>query len=306
MPLVSIRHLTRYRYRKPVAFGEHRMMYRPLESHDQRVVSASLAISPQPVLLRHVHDVSSATVAVARFDRRAEVLTFESQVQLEHIPDAPFELEDAARGLSCGAFRYPPDEQADLARSIVRRHPEDGEVAAWALRFAPRTGEARVSTLLAEMTHAIRGEFAYGHRLEGPPQPPAETLATRTGSCRDFAVLMIEAARSLGLAARFVSGYVYSGSPKTGRTGGGHTHAWLRAYIPGCGWVDFDPTNGIVGNADLVRVACVADPRLAIPLHGTWAGRRSDYLGLDVEVNLAAEAPSAAQPPVDWRVARGA
>jgi transglutaminase-like putative cysteine protease len=155
------------------------------------------------------------------------------------------------------------------------------------------------------MTHAIHREFTYGARLAGAPQAPLETLALRGGSCRDFAMLMIEAVRSLGFAARFVSGYVYSGSKKSGRVGGGHTHAWVRVYLPVCGWVEFDPTNGIVGNADLVRVAITRDPRQAVPLHGTWAGLASDYLGMEVSVDVSVEEDAAAQPASFVRVAHG-
>ena len=103
---------------------------------------------------------------------------------------------------------------------------------------------------------------------------------------------MMDAVRSLGLAARFVSGYIYSpysGPNIVGRVGGGHTHAWVRIYLPACGWVEFDPTNGIVGNADLVRVAIARYPRQAVPLHGTWDGEASDFVGMDVEVNVATE-----------------
>ena len=172
----------------------------------------------------------------------------------------------------------------------------------------PANGDVAVSAVLTEMTHAIRAEFAYALRLRGGPQTPAETLALRSGSCRDFAVLMMDAARSLGIAARFVSGYIYSSTPKSGgksgRTGGGHTHAWMRAYVPGCGWMDFDPTNGIIGNLDLIRVAVVADPRLALPLWGTWDGDADDYVGMDVEVDLTLEDAVAAQPPFPLRVAQ--
>lgn len=305
MPVVSIRHLTEYRYRNPVAFGEHRVMYRPLESHDQRLLSAELTVSPDPALLRHVHDLSGATVGVARFAARSDRLVFESRVRLEHLHESPFELEEEGARIGARPFAYRADELADLARSLERRHPDGGEVEAWARRFLRPLGGSRPSALLSDMTHAIRGGFAYGKRLQGAPQTPAETLRLRGGSCRDFAVLMIEAARSLGVAARFVSGYVCSGMGKTGLTGGGHTHAWVRAYIPGSGWVDFDPTNGIVGNADLIRVACVADPRLATPLHGTWDGLRTDFLGMDVEVEVSIEAEAAAQPVSPLRVARG-
>ena len=100
---------------------------------------------------------------------------------------------------------------------------------------------------------------------------------------------MIEAARALGFAARFVSGYVYSPSSDEDRVGGGNTHAWVRIFLPGSGWVEFDPTNGIVGNSDLIRIAVVRDPRQAVPVSGTWTGFPSDFLGMTVEVEVTAE-----------------
>jgi transglutaminase-like putative cysteine protease len=304
MPVVSIRHRTTYRYRNPVAFGEHRVMYRPLESFDQRVVEAALEVGPEPAVLRHVQDVSGAAVAVARFSTRAEQLHFESQVVVDHRPGVAFDLESGKSTIGAEVFVYHPDEAADLAFSLVRRHADDGELAAWARRFLRPVGRTRLSTLLSDMTHAIRADFTYGKRLEGSPQTPVQTLARRGGSCRDYAVLMVEAARSLGLAARFTSGYVYSSTARAGRRGGGHTHAWARVYLPDCGWTDFDPTNGIVGNHDLVRVAEVIDPRSAIPLHGSWSGLRSDFLGMDVEVDVSI-ADAAVQPASRLRVAQG-
>src|SRR3989440_11977103 len=106
------------------------------------------------------------------------------------------------------------------------------------------------------------------------------------GRWRGFALLMMEAARSLGLAARFVSGYLYVPASDGGRVGGGATHAWLEVYLPGAGWVEFDPTNGIIGNRDLIRVAVVRDPRQAVPLTGTWTGDPSDLIRMDVEVSV--------------------
>ncbi len=308
MPIVSIRHLTTYRYRNPVAFGEHRMMLRPLESHDQRLISADLAIGPDPAVLRYVHDVFGNSLGIARFETRADTLSFESRVVLDHRPQPAFAVFDGeAEALRAGRpFAYAPEDMADLAQSIAPQHPDpDAELAAWARRFVRPVGATSLRTLLSDMTHAIREELQYGTRLSGHPQTPLETLSLRTGSCRDFAVLMMEAARSLGLAARFVSGYVYSSSQKGGRTGGGHTHAWVRVYLPACGWVEFDPTNGIVGNQDLVRVAIARDPRQALPLHGTYAGLRSDYLGMDVEVDVSVEAEAGAQPAPLLRVAQG-
>lgn len=300
MPVVSIRHATTYRYRKPVAFGEHRMMLRPAEAHDQRLLSAEIEISPEPSLMRQVHDANGACVGVARFDRRSDRLTFESRMRVDHQPHPPFELE--AGGFTLDSSPYDREETEELEVSIRRRYEDAGETEAWARRFVRDKGETRLSSLLTDMMEAIRGDCAYALRLRGAPQAPAETLSLRQGSCRDFAVLMMEGARSLGLAARFVSGYIYSTSAKAGRTGGGHTHAWARVYLPECGWVDFDPTNGIVGNLDLIRVAVVADPRLALPLYGAWDGEAGDFQGMDVTVDLSVE-PAMQRTPMS-RVAQ--
>jgi transglutaminase-like putative cysteine protease len=140
------------------------------------------------------------------------------------------------------------------------------------------------------MTEAIRRQFTYVARQEPGTQDPVSTLKLGRGSCRDFALFMMEAVRSLGLATRFVSGYLHvpqaSGRK---RLGGGSTHAWLQVYLPGAGWVEFDPTNGIVGNHDLIRVAVVRDPRQAVPLSGTWMGFPADFVAMDVEVQVASE-----------------
>jgi len=278
------------------------MMLRPLQAFDQQLISSDLTISPEPSLLRHIQDAAGACVGVARFEALSDTLTFDSSVRLNHLVCDPLDLEDAAALV--GQPFYDPDEQPELAASMRRRHEDDGQVEAFARGFLHANGATRVSSLLCDMTHAIRGDFAYALRLYGAPQTPAETLAKRSGSCRDFALLMMESARSLGLAARFVSGYVYSASPKAGRTGGGHTHAWARVFVPGCGWVDFDPTNGIVGNTDLIRVAVVADPRLALPLYGSFDGEADDALEMEVEVDIAVEPDAAVQPLPFLRVAR--
>jgi transglutaminase-like putative cysteine protease len=298
MPILQIRHVTRYRYDRPVGFGEHRIMFRPRESYDQRVLESRLRIGPEPVSLRYVQDLFGNCVGVARFERRARELTFESVVRLEHTP-APLTLDVDDELTSHEPFRYDPNEVADLALSITPQHADpDGAIMAWARRFAPTAGRAKALAALAQMTHAIREEFTYAKRLHGPAQEPVETLASRSGSCRDFALLMIEAARRLGLAARFVSGYIYSSTPAVGRTGGGHTHAWVRVYLPSCGWVEFDPTNGIVGNTDLIRVAVARDPVQAIPLYGSWIGEAGSYLGMDVEVDVRVDHEQSARPHV--------
>ncbi len=301
MPILSIRHLTRYRYREPVALGEHRMMFRPRESYDQRLISCDLTISPTPARLHSVQDVFGNCVGVAGFVGRARELVFDSAVRLEHTPLPAFAGLDGEVEVYTGAmpFAYAPEDLPDLLSSMERQYPDSqGEVDRWARGFV-RAGRTPLQALLAEMTQAIHADFRYAKRLEKGAQTPVETLALKSGSCRDYAILMIEAVRSLGLAARFVSGYVYSPAvewARGGRVGGGHTHAWVRVYLPACGWVEFDPTNGIVGNADLVRVAIARDPRQAVPLHGTWFGKPGAYLGMDVEVDVRAESEAWPQP----------
>ncbi|NOG72172.1 transglutaminase family protein [Roseicella sp. DB1501] len=304
MPILKVRHLTTYRYRQPVAFGEHRMMLRPREGHDQRLFETQLNITPAPAELRWLHDVFGNSVAIARFSGRWRELCFESVVRLDHHPlnALDFQIEDYARTYP---FAYGMEEMPDLARSIERHYPDPERVVdRWARRFLGRDGPAATLPLLEAMTHAIRRELTYIPRHERGIQDPVKTLKLGSGTCRDFAVLMMEAARSLGLAARFVSGYLYSpGRDGEGHVGGGNTHAWVRVYLPGAGWVEFDPTNGIVGNRDLIRVAIARDPSQALPLHGTWFGFPADSLGMTVEVSVTSETPataiSPAVPPAD-------
>jgi len=294
MPVLTVRHVTTYRYRAPVAFGEHRMMLRPREGHDQRLFEARLDITPKPASLRWLHDVYGNSVAIARFAGRAKELVFDSEVRLDHRPHnaLDFQIEDYARTFP---FAYGMEEVPDLARSI-ERHWRDDERAVdrWARRFLRRDGPTGTLDLLEAMTHGIKRELTYIPRHERGIQDPAKTLKLGSGTCRDFAVLMMEAARSLGLAARFVSGYLYSpGGDGEARVGGGATHAWARVYLPGAGWVEFDPTNGIVGNRDLIRVAIARDPAHALPLSGTWTGFPSDSLGMTVDVAVTSEAKPA-------------
>jgi transglutaminase-like putative cysteine protease len=294
MPRLQITHRTAYRYRKPVGFGEHRLMMRPRESYDQHVIFAQLTVSPD-ASVRHMHDVFGNCVSIASFDRKASELVFESNVLLDHRPHPlAAECEEAIHPSASLPFAYDAADMPDLVRSVERGFPDpDRSIDRWVRRFLKWNGPTQVLPLLAEMTRAIHAEFTYSRRLEAGTQTPAETLALGSGTCRDFAVLMMEAARALGLAAHFVSGYIYvppaAGKNGVQRVGGGHTHAWVQVYLPSCGWVEFDPTNGLVGNRDLVRVAVVRDPRQATPLWGSWDGEKGDYLGMEVEVDLTME-----------------
>lgn len=285
MPRLSIRHTTVYRYRRPVSFGEHRLMFRPQESYDQRLIDMRLRITPEPVDLRWIHDVLGNVVGIARFGEPANELVFDSDVLLDHLPmNTPdFRMENYARTYP---FTYGPEEMPDLARSIERHYFDPGhEIDRWVRQFLEGDGETPTGQLLMNITHAIKESFAYVGRPEQGTQDPIMTLERGAGTCRDFAVLMMEATRALGFASRFVSGYLYV-PDSAGHIGGGNTHAWVQVYLPGAGWVEFDPTNGIIGNRDLVRVAVARDPRHAVPLWGTWNGSREDAVGMDVEVDV--------------------
>ena len=207
MPFLTIRHVTTYRYRRPVAFGEHRMMLHPRDSHDQRVIQAGLKISPEPASLRFVQDAFGNYVGIARFSRRSKKLTFESIVCLEHSPcDSTLDLENAGRAVPAD---YSVGELRCLSQ-YIERHQLDpiDEVGCWARQFLPPRESIGAFELLTRLLEGIHHGFRYRRREAKGIQQPAETLRLGHGSCRDFATLMIEAARSFGLAARFASGYL--------------------------------------------------------------------------------------------------
>lgn len=286
MTVLSVHHTTTYTYDRPVRFGEHRILFRPRDSHHQRLIKASLDISPQPADVRWIHDVFGNCIAIASFADEADELRIESHIELDHTPELipHFRTEERAKHFP---LIYEDHVLPDLEPVMRRHYPDDGQVASWARQFVGPGGSAETPHILMTMTTAIKESFRYNRRTDPGTQPPVQTLATMTGTCRDYALLMIEAVRSLGLAARFVTGYLYAPSRDTGEVrGGGATHAWVQVYLPGAGWVEFDPTNGIVGSRDLIRVGVARDPAQAKPLSGSFIGPRDAYRGMTVSVNV--------------------
>jgi transglutaminase-like putative cysteine protease len=287
MSFLTVRHSTVYRYREPVGLGEHRMLFRPRESHDLRLIRTDLVITPHPAHLRWLHDPFDNSVAVATFEGTTTELSFESTVMLEHfetsMPEYP--LEDYARSYP---FRYSDEDFPTLVRALTPHHLGES-VSKWALQFLDAADTTGTMKILRAMTRGIREQFAYTGRIEKGVHTPEETLRMRQGSCRDFAVLMMEACRSLGIAARFVSGYIFV-PHSSSHVGGGATHAWMQAYLPGAGWIDFDPTNSIIGNRNLIRVAVAWDPSHVLPLWGTYSGSPGAFLDMVVTVKVTEEA----------------
>jgi transglutaminase-like putative cysteine protease len=291
MPLLTVTHTTTYRYANPVTFGEHRMMMRPRDSHDLRLLKTSLALRPAG-RVRWIHDVFGNSVAIARFKEPAKELRVVSTFQAEHfpLPEGSVEIEEFARQYP---FSYDASEVPDIGRAAERHYPDpEHAVDRFARRFIAATPGHDTLGILAAITKAIKAEFTYNPRDEMGTHDPITTLKSRTGTCRDYALLMMESARSLGFAARFVSGYLYDdskikGGPDT-LIGGGVTHAWAEIYLPGAGWVPFDPTNGIISDRNLIRVAVTRDPSQAVPLKGSFTGKPGDFLGMDVSVEIRA------------------
>ena len=299
MGFLTVRHVTSYRYARPVALGEHRLMLRPRDSHDLRILSTRLAIVPQPAAIRWSYDVFENCVAAVTFVELTSELKIESEIQIEHFdsnePNCPIEEYAATY-----PFSYSANDAPDLTRSTELHYPDPNhEVDVWARGFLNSKGATKTLAMLEAMTGFVKRDgFTYAEREAEGVQDPVDTLHLRSGSCRDFALLMMEAARSLGLAARFVSGYLYVPSADgPTNVGGGATHAWVQIYLPGSGWIEFDPTNAMVGTRDLIRVAVVRDPSQAVPVAGTWTGALGDFLGMTVEVNVTTGRKPIAQAP---------
>lgn len=307
--ILEVEHVTTYRYARPVRFSPHRVMFRPRAAHDIHVVSASLEISPQ-CSQRWIHDVFSNSVAIVEPLVPAAELCLTARVVVEHHGVKSLELPIAPEAERY-PFQYSTDDQLDLAGFLPRQYPDDaGVVSDWVRQFQPLHGQIHTQDILANINAAIRAEFAYAARDAMGTQRPAETLALRSGTCRDFALLMIEAVRGLGLAARFVSGYLYDPAldqpmlpagrggdnpqgirqiesrDNGGTLGSGATHAWLHVFLPGAGWIPFDPTNTVSGGTDLIRVAYTRTPEQAAPVAGSYYGKPEDYLGMNVLVSV--------------------
>jgi transglutaminase-like putative cysteine protease len=295
MKLLNIRHTTRYSYKRPVSFGPHRLMFRPRDSHDIRVVSSGLTIRPQPEL-RWFHDVFGNSVALAHFSEPAEELFVDSTIVVEHYgaDRTDFPLDPTARILP---ISYSSQEYPDLARAIERHYPDpDKRIDSWARRFLLHSDQTEIWPLLETMTATIKDEFTYIPREKEGVQTPLHTLDWQSGTCRDYALFMMEALRSLGMAARFITGYLYDPALEgfdNGVVGAGSTHAWVQVYLPGPGWVECDPTNGVIGGTNLIRVGVARDPEQALPLSGSFYGAKEDFIEMTADVTVSSGSPPA-------------
>ncbi|MFZ2100471.1 MAG: transglutaminase family protein [Oricola sp.] len=271
-----------------MTFGEHRLMIRPRDGHDMRILDSSLTVSPRADV-HWAFDTFGNSVALLSFHDAADELVIESELLLRRYGlDEP--LARFQRYASAYPVQYDADERIDLGPYLMAYQPQDQEaLAAWIAQVLPQLPGGSLQVLDALGT-AVHRAFRYVRREEEGVQAPAETIRLGTGTCRDFALLFMDAARSLGFAARFVTGYLHdeAAGNDSGEdmTGGGATHAWVDAFVPGAGWVEFDPTNRIVASRNLIRVATTRTPSQALPVSGTFVREGGELLGLEVSVSV--------------------
>jgi transglutaminase-like putative cysteine protease len=285
----DITHTTHYRYSQPVGLGEHRVLFRPRDSHDLRVLATDLQVSPPPLDIRLIQDAYSNSVALIQPQSPAAELKVVCSFSVEHTGTRAVDFPLSPRAQSY-PFVYDDEERLVLAHYLTPYYDDPGDsLLSWAGQFIAPDGSTGAREPLVAMTQFIRDTMLYQPRQQEGVQTPLETLQWQSGTCRDFATLMIEAIRRLGYAARFVSGYLYtpwmddSAHPASIA---GTTHAWLQVYLPGAGWIPFDPTNNLIGGTDLIRVGIARHASLAMPVSGSWHGFPGDFLGMDVDVQV--------------------
>jgi transglutaminase-like putative cysteine protease len=275
---LKIHHKTTYRYRRPVNLGPHRLMLRPRESRDLRLISINVTVAPDAVLT-WAHDVFGNAVATATFQSMTDTLVIDSIAELE-LDAVAWPVFDMAASAIFYPFRYSDDDWLDLGALTVQQYPDpQGQLKQWAAAFI-RARPTDTLALLKDLSAGVSAGVRYQSREDEGTQSPTETLALGLGSCRDFAVLFVEAARGLGFGGRVVSGYLYNPD----RTDTETTHAWAEIYVPGAGWITFDPTNRGVGGFNLIPVAVARDIRQAMPVAGSFVGMTDAFEGMTVEV----------------------
>jgi transglutaminase-like putative cysteine protease len=282
MKRIRITHVTEYHYHSPVTFGPHRALLRPREGHDLHIASSRLEIEPT-ASVRWLRDIYGNSIAIITFREASLKLRLFSAVDVDLYDDSPIEctIDPLAESYP---FQYEADEQVEVLPYRIPSYPHDGPALKRWLLDLYRPGQlAGTSELLNRLNTRIFEAFRYVHREEHGVQVPCQTLALGTGSCRDYAVFMMEAARHWGFAARFVTGYIQMGEGQHGAT-----HAWTEVYVPGAGWRGFDPTNNKLAGNEHICVAVAREQDKASPLSGTWEGPANAWNRLEVSVQVVA------------------
>jgi transglutaminase-like putative cysteine protease len=260
-------------------------MLRPRETRELRLFSHELFITPTATVT-WAHDVAGNSIGTALFDTPTDHLVVESRARLE-VTAAAWPVFAISASAIEYPFLYSADEWTDLGALTVPQYGDpDGRFARWVESFVMRRPTDTLS-LLKDISNGVFTQISYQMRETEGTQAPIETLDRGWGSCRDFAVLLAEAARKLALGARIVSGYLSDPENNlVGSAGAGSTHAWVEIYLPGAGWIAFDPTNRSVGSQNLIAVAVGRDIHQVVPVSGSFSGGLDALSDLSVEVSI--------------------
>ncbi len=282
MSRLRIEHGTVYTYRRPVAFGQHRLVLRPREGHDLRVESMTLDITPAHQL-EWARDVYNNSVAIVGFIEEAARLEVRSTVIVQR--SMPFPRRDPS---DLRRIPLPVDYdslEAPIAAAYQQvSYPDDlTDVRLWLQNFPEITGSGDAEAMLMKLCTLITVQIKYQRRNVKGVQSPTQTLKLGSGSCRDVATLMMDAARALGLSARFASGYLDCPAAEAGRAA---MHAWTEVYLPVLGWRGFDPTLGEPASVKHIAVGVSHHPRGVMPISGMFSGAAGDYIDMVASVKL--------------------
>jgi len=281
MRRLKIVHRTYYNFSGDVQLGAHRMHLRPREGHELRIESSTLDISP-PATVRWLRDVYDNAVAIATFDTTARQLAIQSEVIVQHYDERPLDFLGSNHAVQY-PFSYEFADRTALQPFLVAQMLDStGILGAWVKKYWQPGESIQTYTLLLRLNSAIHQTLTYQSREEPGVQSAAETLQCGRGSCRDFANLLMEAARSLGLGARYVSGYLHAPASNSDF---GATHAWAEIYLPGAGWKGFDPTIGELAGTKHIPVAVAAQPASVPPVSGSFTGPLGTSLYVGVWVS---------------------
>ena len=270
--LVSLRHATRYLYDRPVTLGPHEIRLKPAPDCRTPVSAYTLAVRPARHTMHGHYDAAGNHVARVLFQDKVPQLEVDVALTADLVPVNPFDFL-----VEPGAERYPPAypgaARADLAPFLASTE-SGGRLRRWLddFRFSDKPEGRGTVDLLVQLNNRVRKDVSYVTRMEHGVQSCEDTLDLRSGSCRDSGWLLVQVLRHFGIAARFVSGYLIqlSGSaPDAPKTDSAELHAWAEAYLPGAGWIGFDPTSGMLAAEGHIPLARAATPALAAPVTGT-------------------------------------
>jgi transglutaminase-like putative cysteine protease len=276
---LSIRHRTTYRYSAPVEFGQHRLVLRPREGHDLRIVSMQLHVAPAHRLM-WARDVHGNSLALVDFVESATVMEITSDVMIER--QRPFPAREFHKPVIVSwPVQYPVEETAVVGAYRTLSFPDEATgVLAWLDRELPRRSDDSEAMLL-DLCSRLHQSISYRRRSEKGVQSPLQTLQAASGSCRDMATLMMDAVRLLGMASRFASGYLHGSASLAGRAS---THAWVEVYLPALGWRGYDPTIGKATDMQHIATGVSQHPRGVMPVSGSYNGPSGSFLDMQVEV----------------------